>query len=276
MTHIDKAEFDKMQENKRRADRLAQLQADSAAKTQESIEGWKGSVSQRGQNFEQSLAHVSKLIEERKGQLGMESAATLIRQMGPSIEALGKMERDLAIYLFSVVGLKVVENFNYRDFTLFATAAEAARHLRVFLDEHLNTEGAFSEQLQAVCVPYLADVDDDGVLNVNLDVPNIQLREVDRQAFVEKYKADFDHSIEQWINEYEDPALGADRMYSVDTLPDGKRKIQDLRAVRAAGEPPVYLTKEEFRTFRTRVLQPLLEQHFQAEFTPEAQSNMRP
>ena len=61
--------------------------------------------------------------------------------------------------------------------------------------------------------------------------------------------------------------------YHVDTLPDGKRKIRDLRA---AGPDPVYLSKEEFRNFRTHALQPMLEQHFQAEFRPEAPSNMRP
>ena len=181
---IDEAEWKKMQENKRRADQLDKLRAESAARTQSSIEAWKGSVSERGQSFEHALAVVAKQIEERRGQMGMESAATLIRQMGPSIEALGNMERDLAIYLFSVAGLKMVENLNYRDFTPLMITAEAARNIRVFFDEHLNTEGAFSEELQAVSVPYLAEVDDDGVLSVNLDVPSTQFTEADRQTFV--------------------------------------------------------------------------------------------
>lgn len=274
---IDQAEWEKKQWNKRYADQLEKLRADSAAKTQESIELWLGSVSKRGQNFDQSLAHVSRLIDERKGQLGMESAATLIRQMGPSIEALGNMERDLALYFLNVAGLKMVENLNYKDFTPLTISAEVARNIRAFFDFHLNTEGGFSEELQAVFVPYLADVDDDGVLNVSLDVPSTQFTEADRQEFVGTYQADFDASIERWINEYEDPArvpgAVADPMYHVDTLPDGKRKIRDLRA---AGPDPVYLTKEEFRNFRTHALQPMLEQHFQAEFRPEASSNMRP
>ena len=274
---VDQAEWVKSQEDRRRADQLEKLRADSAAKTEESIARLRSHVSQRGQNFEQSLADVSRLIEQGKGQLGVESAATLIRQMGPSIEALSNMQRDLAFFLFSAVGLKIIENLNYRDFTPLAMTAEAARNLRIFFDEHLNTEGAFSDELKALCVPYLADVDDDGVLNVNLDVPNTELTEVGRQAFVDKYKVDFNESIERWINEYEDPArafgAAANPMYRVDTLPDGKRKIRDMRA---AGPDPVYLSKEEFRNFRTHALQPLLEEHFQAEFRPESPSNMRP
>lgn len=67
---IDEAEWKKMQENKRRADQLDKLRAESAARTQSSIEAWKGSVSERGQSFEHALAVVAKQIEERRGKWG--------------------------------------------------------------------------------------------------------------------------------------------------------------------------------------------------------------
>lgn len=268
---IDQAEWEKKQWQKRYDDMLEKLRRESKAKTQKSIAEWQSTVGEYSNKFDQAFQHYSKIVAEHQRQLGMENFSTLIQQMGPSVEAFSKMTFELEMYFLSKACLALAENFNYNTSTPLMLTAEAARNIRAFFDYHLNTEGNFSEDMKALIVPYLADVDENGVYTVNLDVPNTQLSETDRQKFVGRYQADFNASMDRFINEYRDPATPADQVYQVETLADGTRKIRDLRH---AGPNPVYIDREAFRNLRTTVLQPLLEQRFQAEFQPEAPSNL--
>ncbi len=281
---IDDAKYKKEQWDKRYQDQLEKLRRDSQAKTQASIEQWQDSRSDHLKKYDEHFHHLEKIVSDRQRQFGMEGAGTLIRQFGPTLDAISKMSYEFEMYLFSVAGLALAENLNYNSSTPLMLSAEAARNIRAFFDYHLNTEGAFSEELQAMQIPYLADVDDQGLLTVNLDVPNTQLTEQDRQQFVGQHQADFDASIERWINEYEDPARPAvpegppNLMYQVEDIPGVGRKIRILPdpGVAEGDAAPRYMTKEGFRDFRTQALQPMLEQYFQAEFRPETPNNMQP
>lgn len=262
---------------KRYEDVLDELRRKSEARTRESISTFKSRIEDHSRKYDSAYEGFSKVVEEGQRQLGMESFSTLILQMGPSLTAFNKMSDEYKMYIFNKVAHKLAENINYNDFTPLQLTAKAARNIRACIDWYANTEGHFAEELPPVFVPYLAEVDDNGVLSVDLNVPNRQLREQDRRDFVNQYQTAFDTSIENYINAQVN-ANGA-RLYQIETIPDEGKKIRKLPdptvAVPAAGVAPEYMSKAEFIEFRTRSLQPYLEETFIVEFQPESSRNMQ-
>ncbi len=263
---------------KRYEDVLDELRRKSEARTRESISTFKSRIEDHSRKYDSAYEGFSKVVEEGQRQLGMESFSTLILQMGPSLTAFNKMSDEYKMYIFNKVAHKLAENINYNDFTPLQLTAEAARNMRACIDWYANTEGHFAEELPPVFVPYLAEVDDNGVLSVDLNVPNRQLREQDRRDFVNQYQTAFDTSIENYINAQVD--VNGARIYQIETIPDEGKKIRKLPdptvGASAAGlAAPEYMSKAEFIEFRTRSLQPHLEQTFQVEFQPESSRNMQ-
>lgn len=263
---------------KRYQDVLNELRRKSEARTRESISTFKSRIEDHSRKYDSAYEGFSKVVEEGQRQLGMESFSTLILQMGPSLTAFNKMSDEYKMYIFNKVAHKLAENINYNDFTPLQLTAEAARNIRACIDWYANTEGHFSEELPPVFVPYLAEVDDNGVLSVDLDVPNRQLGEKDRRDFVNQYQTAFDTSIEQYINSQVDQQNGH-QLYQVEIVPNEGKKIRVLPDPTVAVPPgavvPQYMSKAEFIEFRTRSLQPHLELTFQVEFQPESSRNMQ-
>lgn len=267
---------------KRLEDRLEEMRRESQERTQKSIAYHTANVKEYSDKFEQDYAGFLEHVQKRSQHLGMESIPTLILQFGPGLKAFARMSEDFKMHVLSRICLSLAENFNYQNSTPLMLTAEAARQARVFLDSNFNTEGHFQDALPPVFVPYLADVNDQGVLSVSLDVPNTQLsstpREVDdgrggrkrtsdRQEFIEKYSTDFETSIANWINALSD--ADGNTLTVVDVPNEGRK-------IRVGPDNPgqqVYLSKDEFRDLRTRVLTPQLEHYFGVEFKPEAESN---
>lgn len=278
---MDEAYLKNKAAQKRLEDRLEEMRRESQEKTQKSIAYHTANVKEYSDKFEQDYASFLEHVQKRQQHLGMESIPTLILQFGPGLKAFARMSEDLKMHAWSQICLSLAENLNYQNCTPLMLTAEAGRQARLFLDSHFNTEGHFQDALPPVFVPYLADVNDQGVLSVSLDVPNTQLsskpREVDdgrggrrrtsdRQEFIEQYSTDFETSITNWINGAVD--VDGNKLTVVD-VPNEGRKIQ-------VGDNPgaqVYLSKAEFRNLRTRLLTPQLEQYFGVEFQPEAESN---
>lgn len=263
---MDEAYLKNKAAQKRLEDRLEEMRRESQEKTQKSIAYHTANVKEYSDKFEQDYASFLEHVQKRQQHLGMESIPTLILQFGPGLKAFARMSEDLKMHAWSQICLSLAENLNYQNCTPLMLTAEAGRQARLFLDSHFNTEGHFQDALPPVFVPYLADVNDQGVLSVSLDVPNTQLSSTDRQEFIEQYSADFEASIVGWINSERD--TNGNSLTVVD-VPNEGRKIQ-------VGDNPgaqVYLSKDEFRNLRTRVLTPQLEHYFGVEFQPEAESN---
>lgn len=252
---------------KRYQDLLEELQRRNATQVATNLANIEGSIKKHSDSYDQKYAEFSQIVKDRQRQLGMESYSTLILQMRPSLEAFSKMMEELRMYVGMKIWHGIRSNINSRDFTLLALPATALQNARAACDYYLNTEGRFMEELPPAFVPYLADVDEKGVLNVNLDVPNTQMTEQARQEFVTKHRADFENSIYGWINGSRTPA---DEPMEVRDTPEGPKIIINP----GLGERE--MTAEEFREFRTNTIQPALEDYFKVEFQPEAPRNMSP
>lgn len=260
---------------KRYEDVLEELRRESQARTRESINTYQSRIDEHSRKYDSAYEGFSKVAEEGQRQLGMESFSTLILQMGPSLTAFSKMSDEYKMYIFNKIAHKLAENINYNDFTPLQLTAEAARNARAFIDWYANTEGHFAEELPPVFVPYLAEVDDKGVLSVDLNVPNRQLGERDRQDFVRQYQTPFDTAIEDFINRHVDG--NGRQCYRVETIPNEGKKIRKLPdpSVQPAVALAEYMSKAEFIEFRRQSLQPHLEQLFGVAFQPESSRNMQ-
>ncbi len=265
---MDKAALEAIARQKQYEDRLDEMRRASAEKTQESLGNLQADISEHSKKHDVAYEGFVKVTDERNRQMGMESLSTLIMQMGPALEAYAKMSQEYKAYMFAKACYAIASNVNYQSspFSVLEAVAEGSRWIQANLEQAVG----LTEALPPVFVPYLADVADNGVLSLNLDVPNSQMTDTAKQQFVQQYQADFEASITAWINGSR-TFDNNDAMTIVDTAEGRKIRIGD-----DAGGNTRYMTKENFREFRARVLEPALEQHFTVDFKPETSRNMAP
>jgi hypothetical protein len=269
---MDKAALEAAARQKAYEDRITELRRQSAEKTRKSLAETKADIDEHGKKFEEAHASFVKIVEEHQRLMGTESFSTLVMQMRPTLEAFSKMSAEMQMYLLAKVHHAISSNFNYQSSPgwVLEMFNEGWIQLQAKLEKEMGLTG---NDLPPVFVPYLADVDDQGVLSVNLNVPNTQMTEDDRQKFVTDYQADFNTTITNWINGSRN--LDGEAM-RIEHTPDGQ-KIRLPDGVAPDGSAVVrYMGKEEFLEFRGRVLQPELERHFTVDFVPEAPRNMGP
>ncbi|MCR9191259.1 MAG: hypothetical protein NXI01_01180 [Gammaproteobacteria bacterium] len=266
---IDQTFLDDAQYKKRYHDVLDQLRRESAERTQVSLANQEKGVEKASQDHRDAAMKVDNAIHERRQRYGTESHAVLILQMQPSLEALTNMFRAYRVYFTRKVLLEISECLNYQSEPL-AHAAELARSFRAKLDDKFNTEGYFMEPVDPIVIPYLAHVNDNGELQLDLSAENPQMTEEDRREFVRQYQQPFQDSITGWINGSHDTETGG-QLEVVDV--NGAQKVRIHPVPPAAGQPapdpaapPVYMSKDQFRRFREDVLQPQLEQRFRQDF----------
>ena len=264
---IDKAKLADDYWKKRYQDVLDELRRQSANETANNLAGIEGSIKKHSGRYDQAFAEFSQIVKDRQRQLGMESYSTLILQMKPSLEAFSKMAEEYKMYIGMKIWHGIRSNINARDFTLLAIPAEVLRNVRAGIDFYCGTEGNFAEDLPPLFVPYLAEVNEKGVLSVNLDVPNTQMTEQSKRKFVDQYGADFEASITAWINGSLTPE--GEPMAVRDT-PEGRKIIINPGAAERV------MTSEEFSAFRINTIEPALEDHFGVDFQPETPRNMSP
>lgn len=264
---IVKANLEESVWKKRYQDLLEELQRQSAAEVAKNLSNIEGIVKKHSDQYDQAYAEFAHMAKERQRQLGMESYSTLILQMRPSLEAFSKLADEFKMYVTMRVWFGIRSNLNARDSIFLAGPDYIVQNMRAGCDWYLNTEGNFMEELPPVFVPYLADVDEKGILTVNLDVPNTQMTNKDKEEFVNKHSADFEESIIRWING--SPAPTGEPMEVRDTAEGRKIFINP-------GVDERSMTAEEFREFRTNTIQPALEDYFKVEFQPETPRNTGP
>lgn len=274
---MDKETLEAIARQKQYEDRLDELRRESAARTQKSLDNLSADIEEHSKAFDAAQMHFIKVTDERSRQYGMESLSTLIMQMRPSLEAYAKMAGEYRAYLLSKVAYAIASNINFQSSPgwVLEAGAEGCRQMQTYLEDKFG----MMDELPPVFVPYLAEVGDNGVLSVNLDVPNTQMTDAARETFVNQYRAGFEASVNGWINNSH--TLAGEPMAIVNT-PDGpKIEIQPAPVAPVGGGPAVvqparYMTKDEFCEFRDRVLEPALEQHFTVDFKPETSRNMTP
>jgi len=270
---IDQTFLDDAQYKKRYQDMLDQLRRESAEKTQVSLATQEAGVKKASQDHRDAAMKVDSAIHERRQRYGTESHAVLILQMQPSLEALTNMFRTYRIYLTRKVWHGISEHMNYQTEPLKYTA-EVARMIRANADHFMNTEGHIRGPLEPAVIPYLAQVNDNGELTVDLNSEvNPQMTEEDKDNFVAQYGPVFEDSIIGWINGSHDTETGG-QLEVVDV--NGAQKIRIHPVPAAAGQPapdpaapPVYMSKDQFRRFREDVLQPQLARRFGQEFVAD-------
>lgn len=261
---IVKANLEESAWKKRYQDLLAELQRETQAEVAKNLSNIEGAVKKYSDQYDQAFAEFLHMAKERQRQLGMESYSTLILQMRPSLEAFSKLSQEYKMYLTMRIWHGIRSNLNARDSIFLAAPAYVIQNIRAGCDWYLNTEGHFMEELPPVFVPYLADVNEKGVLSVNLDVPNIQMTDKDREEFANKHSADFEESIIRWING--SPAPTGEAMEVRDT-PEGRKIFIN------PGADERVMTAEEFREFRNSVIEPALADYFKVDFQAETPRN---
>ncbi|MEI6093999.1 MAG: hypothetical protein WCR08_00840 [Gammaproteobacteria bacterium] len=264
---MDKATLEAIARQKQYEDRMDELRRESAERTQQSLDNLAADVTDHSKKYDENYDKFRSVARERNRQMGMETLPTLIMQMGPALEAYAKMSQEYKLYVWAKFSHAVALNVNYQSspFSILEAVAEGSRWIQANLERAVG----LTDALPPVFVPYLAEVADNGVLSVNLDVPNSQMTDADKQQFVAQYQTDFETSIANWINASQTSA-GED-MTIEDTAEGRKIRIGD-----AAGADARYMTKEDFLEFRARVLEPALQQHFTVDFKPETSRNMAP
>ncbi len=263
---MDKATLEAIARQKQYEDRMDELRRESAARTQQSLDNLAADVTDHSKKYDENYDKFRSVARERNRQMGMETLPTLIMQMAPALEAYAKMSQEYKLYVWAKCSHAVALNVNYQSspFLILEAVAEGSRLIQANLERAVG----LTDELPPVFVPYLAEVADNGVLSVNLDVPNSQMTDAAKQEFVTQYQADFETSIANWINASQ--TLAGDAMTIEDTAEGRKIRIGN------AGPDARYMTKEDFLEFRARVLEPALEQHFTVDFKPETSRNMAP
>ncbi|MCX7118385.1 MAG: hypothetical protein NTZ86_00685 [Legionellales bacterium] len=201
-----------------------------------------------------------KQYEDRLDELRRESAART--QQSLDNLAANVTDHSKRAKCSHAVALNV--NYQSSPFLILEAVAEGSRLIQANLERAVG----LTDELPPVFVPYLAEVADNGVLSVNLDVPNSQMSDTDKRLFLTAYQANFETSITNWINASQTPA--GDAMTIEDTAEGRKIRIG------GAQEDARYMTKEDFLEFRARVLEPALKRHFTVDFKPETSRNMAP
>lgn len=263
---MDKDTLEAIARQKQYEDRMDELRRESAARTQQSLDNLAANVTDHSKKYDEKYDKFRSVARERNRQMGMETLPTLIMQMAPALEAYAKMSQEYKLYVWAKCSHAVALNVNYQSspFLILEAVAKGSRWIQANLERAVG----LTDALPPVFVPYLAEVADNGVLSVSLDVPNSQMTDADKQEFVTRYQADFETSITNWINASQTSA-GED-MTIEDTAEGRKIRIVD------AGANARYMTKEDFLEFRARVLEPALQQHFTVDFKPETSRNMAP
>lgn len=269
---MDKSVLEAAARQKAYEERLDELRRLTRARTQESLDKIQGDISEHSKKFDQAYESFSKIVEEHQRMFGTESFSTLVMQMGPSLQAFSKMSAELRMFALLKVHFAIASNVNYGSSPgwILEVAAEASHIIQAKFEKGMDLLG----ELPPVFVPYLADVADNGVLSVNLDVPNTQMTEADRRKFVSNHQADFEATVNGWINNSR--TLEGHPMQIIQT--DEGPKIQitpDPVAPGGVAQGPRLMSKDEFREFRARVLESELERHFTVDFQPETSNNMR-
>ena len=263
---MNKDNLEAIARQKQYEDRMDELRRESAARTQQSLDNLAANVTDHSKKYDENYDKFRSVARERNRQMGMETLPTLIMQMAPALEAYAKMSQEYKLYVWAKCSHAVALNVNYQSspFLILEAVAEGSRLIQANLERAVG----LTDELPPVFVPYLAEVADNGVLSVNLDVPNSQMTDAAKRKFLTDYQTNFENSITNWINTSPTPA--GDNMMIVDTAEGRKIRIGD------AGPDARYMTKEDFLEFRARVLEPALKQHFNVDFKPETSRNMAP
>lgn len=263
---------------------LDEARRKSAARYNESVEGMTAELGKARQKYHQAEHDFKESTHERNRIHSTESVSAIIDSFADSLKAIGGMKAGLIEIVARKAWLNIYKTANNSDawpkvelngqemsiLDLIGEGVRAApRSIGQFIDSRLGTdmEGFFQEPLPPALIPYMAEVNDDGVLRCDL-LENEQLHQNDRNEFIQRYQGDFKRAIVRGLREARD--VDNQPMYHVDdtTNPDAP-----VITHAASGEP---LTSEEFAEFRETVLTQKLTQEFGEEFRAAGPASLRP
>ena len=257
----------KLQNQKEFENRMNELRRQDDSRLRASISDQQAVIEEGEKKLFGLEAKFKETTDENHRTLGTESFAAIIRAMGKSLQAYMNMRVQAKHLFLRQLVLKISENINSSDLTILALIVDKARELRVALDRDYGTEGHFSD-LPPVFVPYMAEVDEHNVLKLDLNVPNHQISDNDKNLFLETFGPDFQAVSKEWINTTRDDT-GA-LLYELDESNPDAPKIRIL----ASGE---YMNSAQFRAFRDEVMSPHLKNYFDnIDFRPEPSPGCNP
>lgn len=142
--------------------------------------------------FYEKRHQLRELLERRNQQFGGESLSILLMQMRPALEALAKMFVEHHSYLRAKLWHFIRSNVNQGTLPLNVFA-----ELWRMFQQNL---GGLAQQEPEFFVPFNMNLDENQVLTVSLDVDNPYMSVEDKQTFVDKYDADFQHVVTHSIS----------------------------------------------------------------------------
>ncbi|PJD91529.1 MAG: hypothetical protein CK424_06895 [Legionella sp.] len=216
--------------------------------------------------YDQFRENFIRISDDRRQQVGSESFPILLMQMGPSLVAFAKMAHEYKMMKLNQLMHFISENINTRDFSPLAGGADLIRKAQLSLEHMIE-----APELPPVFVPYLAEIDDNGILSVDVSLPDFKMTAQDIQDSND-FKTAVQNTITHWINNEVDSA--GQPLYRLETVPDQGQKIRILSRDPAA--QPRYMSKMEFRALRDAVVEPQLKATFDMDFQHDAPSNYGP
>lgn len=265
---IDKDELIKKINEEKWRQRMEDLREASLERGQKRIINKEVVSADHWEDLDKAFITLNESLKQEHERYGSENAETLILRMLPTLLLIWKVEAELTKALLSYIDLEADKLLSTNVGPL---VGDCVRKIRDGLDYYCDTEGNYTEELGPIVVPFLAEVDEKGVLALNLKTTMPKLSETDRQAFVTKYETDFIDTMHNWINNIQD--TDGHPMYRIENIPNEGNKIAKLSAT---GGRMGYMNALEFRELRTRALIPALENLHQMTFVPESKNNMTP
>lgn len=266
MPGIDKDELEKKLNDEKWRRRMQDLREAAMEQGQQKIIAKEAYYEECCEELHQALRELEKEYEKELDRYGSESVETLLLRMLPTLKATWKAEKQFIGMVLSGMDL------GFCKVRVGLGLGECVAQIRNHADYYLDTEGHYSEGLGPVVIPFLAEVDENGVLTVNLNSTMPRLSEEDRKEFVNKHEPEFKDNIYSWINGMKD--TNGKLKYRIEEMPNGDKKIAKLSAT--TGDPIGYMNAHEFRELRQRALVPALENLYQMTFAPESKNNLTP
>ncbi len=262
---VDEDFFKKKAAQKIFEEKLEAMRLEALKNTSELLAKQEVDIEKHASQYVQERERFIKISDDRRQQVGSESFPILFMQMGPSLLAFSNMMKEYKLRKLNELMHFMSENFNTRDFTPMAGLAELTRYVQAVIEDQL----AGPVELPPVFVPYLAEVDENGVLSIDVSLPDLHLTQQEAQD-LQVFKAAVEDTVTSWIERVED---NGNPLYAIEDVPNQGKKIRIRSSDNAA---PRYLTKREFRELRTKVIEPQLKAEHGLDFQHDAPANFRP
>lgn len=246
-------------------EKLEAMRLEALKNTSEMLAKQEVDIEKHASQFVQERERFIKISDDRRQQVGSESFPILFMQMGPSLLAFSNMMKEYKLRKLNELIHFISENINTRDSTFLAYLAEKTRYVQAKREGWL----AGPVELPPVFVPYLAEVDENGVLSIDVSLPDLHLTQQEAQD-LQTFKTAVEGTVTRWIEQIEDQG---NALYEIEDVPDQGKKIRIRSSDNAA---PRYLTKREFRDLRNAVIEPKLKEEHGLDFQHDAPANFRP